>query len=444
MESKLIVFLVLLALASEVAAWSDYADTYFCDSAVDAVWGAGVVTQCLDAYKTTDQGTICALYGSKKAECSDLNEATSPALLPNLLGESELEQAGQCPMPRGVEADNLCAKKNDALDRAYYWLGEAAKADTTCGRVQMFCVAGNYLAQAYNPFNRVLFEDEECKSVVYRKVDFALASNQTTWGANSVCVFNYNMPMGGGVIPKNYSTVVQFNERTLTGVVANLTAEARALKNKPFPKKPTTTTTTLPANATKTENKSCVNDSGCKTGEVCANSNCVAAVSSTTTTTTPTTTTLYVPTTTLAPTTTAPTTTVPAPTTTTIPEQKSSSNWIFYLAGVLLLVAAAAYLLPAILQSGEKPADDGPRRGLRGLSGKESRIESYGSSRLAEADRTPRDKKLVPLKERDTKEERREHVPEPPPRKEDNANDKRRHKSVLQPQEKEGSSLGRR
>lgn len=494
MESRWVFFAVLLALASPAAAFSDSADGYMCDSAVKAAWGQAVWDQCLGAVKIGDQIPVCGLFADKQDLCTGLVNPVHPAALPNQLGLGELEQAGTCPIDKTPENQFLCSKQNLALDQAKVWLGEAASADSTCDKVYRFCVAANYLAQSYNPFNAVLFEDQKCRDVTYRKVDFALLSNQTNWGTKEDCTFDYNLSIAGGNLPKTYDSVVGINDKITNQIIANLTAEAKSLKLRS--PATTTTTTTLQQVAQRDNRTYCENDSdcisvpadccGCNAGgkkatiasaysdewnmqhgedcppgqfacaqvisqdpsclaqPACVNNGCILKAAALETTTTTETTTSSIVTTTSAPTTTAPKPTVPPTTTTAAAEQKSGSAILIVVALALLL--GGAYFIAAELgrRSRAQPEESGPRRGLRGFSGREAKIESWGSSRLSDADVSQKPRVLVPLKERDKAEKKEERPPEPPRQEEKDRNsDKKRPRSVFHDEGGSDSTLGK-
>jgi hypothetical protein len=141
-----------------------------------------------------------------------------------------------------------------------------------------------------------------------------------------------------------------------------------------------------------------------------------------------------------------------SPTTTSAPPAKEGgSNTIIYAIGAVVLLGGA-FVMYTLLQNEDKPKDsddDRPARGLRGLHRKDTRIESYGSSRLAEADKQPRETRHVPLKERERQPERKEQQPHhshETHRKEDDkaADGKKRNRSVLQDHESDASTLGKR
>jgi hypothetical protein len=539
--------LILLFAASSASAWSDHASQYFCEAAVNAAWGPKVVSECLGSYGAPEQAALCAMYGDRQSDCENLAVLQSPALLPNALGEGELEQAGPCPVTKTPESTYLCSKRNDALNRASEWVDAAKQSPDVCGRVRIFCVASSYLSQTIDPFNYVVGEDARCRDVSNRRVDMALANNQTPWGTNEVCVFNYNISVAGGFLARNFTWSVPLNDKTVASVLANLTSEAKAVKLKPLPKPPTTTTTstTLAAAAQANVSKTaCASDldcvvvpsgcCGCESGgagmsvssnysdvwlgglgrecngtacpavmsqhiscysdAVCQNSTCVLKPDTnvlcknqdikancageapsftpgssrtygvscgyinylcgwapTPTTTAP------KPTVTTQPPATVPPTTQPA-TPTTAPAQSSSSNLVLYAIAFLFVVACIYLLLPTIMGGGgEKEGDGTPRRGLRGLTSRDTRIESYGKSRLAEADniaktRTPthpahrehHEAHHEPAHKEQRREDERPRKTPPAEDPRDETNDRKHIKSVLQPHKREGTKLGER
>jgi hypothetical protein len=542
MDYRWTALLTLLALASSASAWSDLVDQYFCEEVVTAVWGTGVASNCLTTYGAEEQNAFCALAGDKMQACSAVSNLVSPAVLPNRFGDGELEQRQDCPITDMIPASYLCTKKTDASDKAKYWMGQAISSEDACQRIQLFCVAANYMAQSFNPFDNLLMEDPVCKELAYRRIDMALKNNQTMWAATQECNFSYSMDVAGGSIPKTYVQKVSIDNKRLEAVVKNLTAEARGIKNMRFATT-TTTTTTLAKHVedivpqdiqlacnidsdcaqvnadccgcnaggkaisirrnyieswsndlagrcagtvcltVMSRHISCFSQPACvqkkcvlkpDTSRLCGSGDikldCMGAVPTQTpgesrdygvscgyinyvcqkqwspATTTTATTMPPVPSTLQATTTqptrpTVPPTTIEA-TTTTQPQKGSASTAILYVVGAVILIIGV-YVLYTMLQ-GPKEKDERhyKKGGLGGLSGRETRIESYGSSRLTEADKAPRTKEFIPLKDR---VEKKEHAPEPAPKKkEEKADDKGKIKSLLKERGRDDTTLGRR
>jgi hypothetical protein len=501
MNSKWLAFIVILALTASVSAWSDLADRYFCETAVRNAWGQNLVLQCLGRLNMVGQGAICNALGEKKADCDALGSPIHPAIIPNKIGEGSVPQAGACQITKTPESNYLCAKGNDALQRGRALLEASVAQDDVCMRVYLFCTASNYIAQSYDPYNIITNEDNTCREVATRKIDFALVGNQTKWGSKETCNFDYNLSVGGGNVPRTYSSDIVVSDLLIQSIVQNLSTEAKYLKSKPTSKVTSTSTTSTLAPAINSElscesdsdcmlvptdccdcsmggknkaisvayngtwrqeyTKKCSgtevaclavvsNDPSCSSTASCINKECALKAQEPVTTTT---TTLLVPETTVTSTTRAPrrttTTTaqIEAPTTTTLAETESSStNAILIVVGVLVLFGGA-YVMYSLLQNGEEaPKQEQRRRGLGGLgSGKDTKIESYGPSRLADADFSPRTRVTT------SKETKVEKKPQPQQPAESlfkdekkDSSDKKKMKSMLQPQEKEGSTLGRR
>ncbi|MBD3388844.1 MAG: hypothetical protein GF416_07235 [Candidatus Altiarchaeales archaeon] len=237
--------LALIMLSSHALAWGDYTSQYFCEKAANAVWGEELVSSCMLDYELGDQKSICEMMPYKRAECEALNGTFHPAAIPNRIGDGDLMHPGECPINMYPDEIYLCANETEAYDNALYWLDKAMLADTVCKRIRLFCVASNYMAQTYNPLNMVLYEDEKCRDVFNRKVDFDLRENQTSWGVNQVCIFNYQRPAAGGTLPSRYSQSITITEKTTKDVVENLTAEAEIVRIEPLGEpveEPTTTT----------------------------------------------------------------------------------------------------------------------------------------------------------------------------------------------------------
>jgi hypothetical protein len=354
MASRVWVGLALLVLAPQAMAWGDYASQYFCDRVVRDVWGQQVYDECLTTFYIEDQMRYCRMMGDKRAECMNISDVLHPAVLPNALGEDDLQQQGDCPITTYTDKEHLCANETEALDKAGFFLDEAMLADTLCGRVHLFCIAGNYLAQTHNPLNWVLHEDEKCRQVFNRKVDFDLRYNQTKWGVTQVCVFDYGRPSVGGEIRARYSQSITITEAMVDSVVGNLTEEASILMAAPI--KGTTLTTTSSTTSTTQETTSTTSTTT------------LPAVATTTTTSTS-------------------TTTAPPVTSTTLPVKEGGVSVIWYLAGLLVIAGGAAGAILLLKQGGpEKPQK---KKGLRGLGGAAPSLEK-GYSKLGDADRIPK------------------------------------------------------
>jgi len=228
MDSRLTGVLVILALASSAAAWSESADLYFCQTAASAVWGKAA-DECLKAFDVRDYDPI-ALSG--------------------------LKQGGDCPIKDSGPAKYICVNSSQAYDKAYYWMGQAKSSMTLCERIQRFCVAANYIAQEHSPFARITGYDSQCEDIADRRINQAILGKQTTWTASQECSFNYSIPLAGGKLEKTYAQNIVVEDTVVEGIVANLTAEAKAIKNRPYATTTTTTssTTTLPAPPKVSEN----------------------------------------------------------------------------------------------------------------------------------------------------------------------------------------------
>ncbi len=245
MESRLPYVLALLALASSASAWSDYADTYFCESAVNAVWG-NAAGDCLKAFDVLDYDPM-AVRG--------------------------LKQGGECPIRDSGPAKYICVDSKDAGDKADYWMGQAKASMALCERIRLFCVASYFIAQEHSPFARITGYGKECEDIADRRINQAIRGQQTTWTASQECLFNYSIPLAGGKLEKTYVQNIAVEDTVVEGIVENLTAEAKGIKNRPYATTTTTppSTTTLPAAPKVAENAtSCKVDADC----VAAKSGC--------------------------------------------------------------------------------------------------------------------------------------------------------------------------
>ncbi len=436
--------LALLLLASLGSAWGDYADEYFCESAVRTAWDDETVQACLSGMTLEDQQSLCMLYGDLQGDCMNLT-LTAPALLPNRLGDGDLQHPGECPITTHPDETYLCSTETEALEKARTWLNLSVEADSLCSRVQRFCVASNYLAQTYYPFSYVIHEDDNCREVVERKVDQGLRGGEDGWGVTQTCVFDYQRPIAGTTVDARYTQVMTVNDDHAADVIQNLTSEAAALRAMYPTEKPgvvtttTSTTTTLepepdrllceidsdcapvPADCCgctaggrrtvialryrdeyeRELNDECVvadvacpqvmsDDISCVSRPACVDNQCVLLPPNATATTTTTTVSTSTTTSTMAPAPPTTETTLPA-TTTTQPAREEGGLGLLPIAVVVLAVlAAAAYLMFNRPATPETPK----RKGLMGLGGEEKGLEK-GYSRLGDADRIPRMKKQL-------------------------------------------------
>ncbi len=264
MISRVIFCLSLFALISPLAcAWSDYQVRYFADAAVKNVWGQNVYNECLGKLDKSLQDRVCQLFGEDKKPVCYALELTHPAEIPNKLGDEDLEQVGDCPIIKNPEKSYLCTTKNNALDAAGYWLNQSEHAGTRCERIYLFAVASNYLAQAENPFNTVLYEDKNCREMIYRKIERSLEVNRSRWGFDQACAFNYLQGDKQFIPNATYIQIININDRHASEIIENLSAEAKEYYTKPLATTvtvQTTTTTTLPS-----EPLYCQKDEDCTT-----------------------------------------------------------------------------------------------------------------------------------------------------------------------------------
>jgi len=441
MDSKFTVCLVLLLLMPFASAWTDYTDQYFCDNVVTKVWGQKTFDECLATVDPTLQADYCSMLpADKQAACLSISGTADPGVVPNLIGERYLQSMGSCPIDRQPGKDYLCAKKDEAVDSARFWMGMARNATSKCQRVYFFCVASNYYAQTYNPFNQVLNVDGACRQRIELKVESNLKSNQTAWGAGEVCLFDYTQTKIGGEIKAAQSQQMLINDRIVQNVLANLTAEARNIFTLPLKKSEASTSTTVSTTTTtmqggqaktycnvdsdciavqadccacnaggtniaiaksykdtwttqlaaKCKDNACLavmsQDISCSSTPACEGNTCTLVVNVATTTST---TASTATTSTMAPVTTMtqpPTTTTESTTTTTLEASGSGTSIAIYVVALLLLIGGGYFILMNVGKmsgSDEKPSQ---QKGLRGLGeGKHHKIQSYGPSRLSAA-----------------------------------------------------------
>ena len=253
------VLFALMISAQQTSAWGDYTNTYICDTVVRDVWGQRTYDQCLGRITDEDQQNFCnSLEDEQKWMCLGITGVVHPAEMPNIFGEDDLSYPGDCPIIRYPERNFICAQEMDALDKARHWISLSENAKDKCERVYRFCVASNYMAQTKNPFNHVLGEDQNCKDIVYRRVDESLRLNRSTYGFDQTCAFKYNDS-------EKIQTVIHsinINQRHINEIIQNLTAELRGFYAKPFNVQ-ITTTTTLPHPKLEISPSKCFADSDC-------------------------------------------------------------------------------------------------------------------------------------------------------------------------------------
>ncbi|MBU0761958.1 MAG: hypothetical protein KKD39_02940 [Candidatus Altiarchaeota archaeon] len=249
--------LAVFAVIPFASAWSDYSSAYFCDDTVKTVWGNAVYNECLGGYSLQDQMDLCAMMpGNSREKCQAILDKTHPAVLPNTLGEDDLEYPGECPITKFPERTYLCSEQDKLTPKINYWLNISTYSDTRCHRVQTFCIASNYLSQKYNPFNLVLNEDPLCKSLMYKKVEESIKAQRTTWGFDQGCAFTYK-PNAALNSESTYIHTININNRHKTEIMQELENQLRDYYTRPFSPIHKTTTTTLPV-------ADCVKDSDCE------------------------------------------------------------------------------------------------------------------------------------------------------------------------------------
>ena len=249
MAQKTAILFALLLSASAVSAWSDYSDQFFCDNAVKNVWGGKVYDECLGALDGRYQDEFCGLLlGDKRDRCLAIKGVVHPSELPNIIGEGYLEHPGACPITKYPARSYLCATKSKAIERAAFWMNWSLNAQDRCGRIYRFCIASNYLAQAYNPFNFVTGRDDACRDRMDKKIDFDISINQSQWGVTETCIFEYEQGKVGEGVKSFFTQSMTINDRNVESVLLNLSATARGIFTKPLhkPMGIPTTSTTLP------------------------------------------------------------------------------------------------------------------------------------------------------------------------------------------------------
>jgi len=120
---------------------------------------------------------------------------------------------------------------------------------------------------------------------------------------------------------------------------------------------------------------------------------------------------------------------------------------LFYVIVFLVVVAGTYFLAAPMIRGSDEDSDErGARSSLGGFGGKGSRIESYGSSRLGDADRAAKPRERIPLKDRVKERPREDYVPEPPRKEEEEErpSGKGRIRSLFQEPKGGDTTLGKR
>jgi len=233
---RLVICLMLTAIAANAAAWSDHVNRHFCDTVVRDVWSDKDWERCIGDVGDWDQVNFCEKITDEdtRLDCLEITGVLHPAEMPNMLGEDDLEHPGDCPIVSYPERNYLCATNYTALERARFWLNASEYSATKCERIYTFCVAANYMAQTYNPFNFVRGEDANCKDIIYRRIDDSLRYDRTKWGFDQSCAFRYKKGEAEEEPLITYLHTVNINERHIDDVIENLTVELRRFYAKPF------------------------------------------------------------------------------------------------------------------------------------------------------------------------------------------------------------------
>ncbi len=229
------VLAILICAAVPAQAWSDFSNKRFCDDVIKHVWSERDWDRCIGQVTAWDQQRYCNLLeGEQKTICLETTGVLHPAEIPNHLGEGDLEHPGDCLIVKYPERNTLCADKYEAQEAARLWINRSRDASNKCERIYYFCVASNYLAQSFNPFNFVRGEDEECRNIIYRRIDDSLRYNRTTFGFDQSCAFTYQEDEISE--PKTFIQTVNINQRHVNEVRENLTLEVQEFYAMPFKK----------------------------------------------------------------------------------------------------------------------------------------------------------------------------------------------------------------
>jgi|GEM_PF-1949838 len=235
MKKKSLIILTILGLSIQAASWGPATHKYFCDNAVEQVWGAGVVKQCLPKKSSRFMDDFCELvYLMKDAQaykaCRDSYKKKGfihPANIPDeLFNDSELfHDYSHCPVRPGPARYQLCGDREDAPapSEAQRWFNKAKEQSDTCMRVYAFCIGSVYYSKGENPLNQIRGETQDCYDSIVGGIDDKISSGLMYYRAGKRCEFeNSDFEQEFSVSEKTIETILE----TLVKIGRNISSSS--------------------------------------------------------------------------------------------------------------------------------------------------------------------------------------------------------------------------
>lgn len=235
MNRCFVVLLVVFSLAQSALAWGPAVHESLCKKAVSETWGSEGLN-CLGAGNDLCKGLQNAgleedaktcFEQAKTADVNGFNYAKTVSK-----DEENFKNLDACPLEfMRTSKEFICAGSgNPAGQKAQTLFDAAAREGKLCQKVQLFCLAGSYLAESRYKLNRVSHltgcfgEDTE------KLIDGFVSSGKNVWELSQQCVFTYDKPMAGVTKKTSQHLSFNFDSGELDAISQMLSAKAKEVK----------------------------------------------------------------------------------------------------------------------------------------------------------------------------------------------------------------------
>lgn len=228
---------ITLFLIGSVSAWGPLTHRYFCEEAVETIWGQRGI-ECLNVTKLK----FCEVLEDKQRDACMINPVQSWDLPEVAFKDEELHQDySRCPII-GHDREWICGDPADsfASDTAASWFERSKSSKSTCERVHKFCIGSHYLTDSQFSVHQTKYDNLRCMGELEEGVDERIYDKN--WTVKKNCWFSHSEWRGGINRTVRYRQFFKVTHKTIENVLGNLISEGEAIASIPLV---STTTTTV-------------------------------------------------------------------------------------------------------------------------------------------------------------------------------------------------------
>lgn len=221
--------IIILLLTITATAWTPDTKKHICEQAVEQLWGAQVLEECLERDDHTLQGEFCDLltrYKENDYGCMErINRSyIHPASFPDIIfKDTEQYNYNECPIQDKREGGWICQSDgNTAGMKSWLWLQRATEAEEKCLQVRSFCIASAYYAESRDKLSQVEHMIG-CMRPIEEEVESKVTGTDEEWEVVSYCFFKYLQPRAGQKKTVRHRQAFRYTERDIQAIVSNMT-----------------------------------------------------------------------------------------------------------------------------------------------------------------------------------------------------------------------------